>query len=115
MVRSPLAMANLRVCWMGKSDTNCGRCEKCLRTLTAFELFGALDRCATFPPGTWSLKAIASMRLRHDMDRRHIVRLRERVLERGRRDIAQALSQAIRRYDARDIARRLLRVVRRRS
>lgn len=115
IVGSPLAMGNLRVCWMGKSDTNCGRCEKCLRTLTAFELFGALDRCTTFPPGTWSLKAITSMRLRHDMDRRHMVRLRERVAERGRRDIARALSQAIRRYDARKFARKLLRVVRRRS
>src|SRR5690606_35163133 len=35
---SDLAMEYLRVCWAGRSDTNCGECEKCLRTLTEFEL-----------------------------------------------------------------------------
>jgi hypothetical protein len=30
-------------------DRNCGQGEKCLRTLTGFELVGRLDRCTSFP------------------------------------------------------------------
>jgi hypothetical protein len=38
----------LRVCWRHVDEYNCGRCEKCLRTMTALEIVGALDRCPTF-------------------------------------------------------------------
>lgn len=31
---------NLRVCWQGKElDKNCGRCEKCIRTILSFRIF----------------------------------------------------------------------------
>ncbi len=46
---SPLAMRWLRVCWQNLGSTyNCGRCEKCLRTMIGLELAGALGRCRTF-------------------------------------------------------------------
>lgn len=33
----PEAMQNLRVCWQGEQkDRNCGRCEKCIRTILSF-------------------------------------------------------------------------------
>jgi len=39
----------LRVCWQNKELAyNCGRCEKCLRTMIALHLAGALSRCRTF-------------------------------------------------------------------
>jgi hypothetical protein len=35
----PDAMAHLRVCWEGpQQDYNCGRCEKCIRTMLSFRL-----------------------------------------------------------------------------
>lgn len=35
------AKQNLRVCWQGQEpDKNCGRCEKCLRTILIFRIFG---------------------------------------------------------------------------
>ncbi len=35
------AMANLRVCWQGSQfDKNCGRCEKCIRTILNFRVMG---------------------------------------------------------------------------
>jgi hypothetical protein len=47
--QSPLALANLRVCWMaGSTEYNCGECEKCLRTMIALHAAGVLDRCTTF-------------------------------------------------------------------
>jgi hypothetical protein len=45
-----LAMRHLRVCWsMHGTSMNCGGCEKCMRTMTALFLAGALHRAPTFP------------------------------------------------------------------
>ena len=43
----PEAMKYLRVCWEGeRGDRNCGRCEKCIRTILAFRAAGAgLPEC----------------------------------------------------------------------
>ncbi len=42
------ARASLLVCWEGGRARNCGTCAKCLRTMTALHLVGALDACPTF-------------------------------------------------------------------
>jgi hypothetical protein len=94
-------MQHLRVCWMDQSDRNCGKCEKCLRTLTAFELLGKRDRCVTFPTDAWSLDALASLRYRNDLDRRYMTRLSEHARAQGREDIAKAIDHAVSRYDFR--------------
>lgn len=45
-----VVLDHLRVCWDKYTTTvNCGRCEKCVRTMFALEAVGALTRCATFP------------------------------------------------------------------
>ncbi len=37
----PEALQHLRVCWQGKQkDRNCGRCEKCVRTILNFRVMG---------------------------------------------------------------------------
>jgi hypothetical protein len=37
----PAALQSLRVCWEGKErDRNCGRCEKCIRTILGFRVMG---------------------------------------------------------------------------
>jgi hypothetical protein len=49
IARSGLALSTLRVCWDNEqSEYNCGRCEKCLRTMLALHVASALDRCSTF-------------------------------------------------------------------
>ncbi len=49
IAKSPLALRNLRVCWKQvKGKYNCGRCEKCLRTMMELELAGALSQAKTF-------------------------------------------------------------------
>jgi hypothetical protein len=42
------ALKHLRVC-CATGDYNCGRCEKCLRTMINLFVVGALDRSETFP------------------------------------------------------------------
>jgi len=47
---SPLALRHLRVCYMNrKGSYNCGRCEKCLRTMTALYALGKLSQAKTLP------------------------------------------------------------------
>jgi len=46
---SDIALQNLRVCWKNRSGLlNCGRCEKCIRTMIGLKIASALDRCAVF-------------------------------------------------------------------
>jgi hypothetical protein len=56
------ALDVLRVCWQHVDRYNCGRCEKCLRTMVALEATGALDRCPTFVAGL-DLDTVAGLRL----------------------------------------------------
>jgi hypothetical protein len=62
--QSPLALKHLRVCYANqKSAYNCGKCEKCLRTMVSLSAAGVLDKAETFPaeidPGRLAAVAIA--------------------------------------------------------
>src|SRR5699024_9178699 len=46
--RSQLALDTLQVCFHTDQPSNCGRCEKCLRTMTSLTAAGALDNATTF-------------------------------------------------------------------
>ena len=49
LATSSTALGTLRVCWENPDSAyNCGRCEKCLRTMVNLQVAGALDRCTTF-------------------------------------------------------------------
>lgn len=50
IARHELPMRHLRVCCVNDPESyNCGRCEKCLRTMVNLRVVGALDRCESFP------------------------------------------------------------------
>ena len=48
VAKHPEAIEGLRVCWQSFSDNNCGRCEKCIRTMIDLELCGVLSQIPTF-------------------------------------------------------------------
>lgn len=46
---SDIALKNLRVCWKNrKGSLNCGRCEKCIRTMIGLNVLGVLNRTNVF-------------------------------------------------------------------
>src|SRR5215472_907065 len=50
IARSPVALEHLRVCFANeKGAYNCGRCDKCLRTMINLFVAGALEKSGTFP------------------------------------------------------------------
>jgi hypothetical protein len=46
IAHDPLVQRSLQVCWQGRSERNCGRCDKCLRVLTSLALEGELASTA---------------------------------------------------------------------
>jgi hypothetical protein len=78
----PVAMRYLRVCLARDTDYNCGRCEKCIRTIINLRAAGASGRCETLPeeldPAT-----IASIDLEGDEAKRLRVLENLRALERS--------------------------------
>jgi hypothetical protein len=76
-----LALRWLRVCWENPNgEYNCGRCEKCLRTMIGLRAAGALDRCETLPSEI-DLRTVAAMELDSEYELRYARENRE-ALER---------------------------------
>ena len=49
IARSPLALEHLRVCFANERGAyNCGKCDKCLRTMINLYAAGALEKSSTF-------------------------------------------------------------------
>ena len=63
IAKSDVALNSLRVCFVGHNlPYNCGRCEKCIRTMINLHCVDALDRCTTFE-NQLNTKHIEKMRL----------------------------------------------------
>jgi hypothetical protein len=90
------ALPGLRVCWESKSDLNCGNCMKCLQTMIALELLGALGRADSFPMSL-DTRRVRRLDCRHAWDFRELNDLRLLAVECGRRDLVRALDHAMRR------------------
>lgn len=69
LAKSDLALQSLRVCFHNlDSAYNCGRCEKCVRTMINLHAAGALARCTTFP-NQLDLKRIKRLAIMKDAER----------------------------------------------
>ncbi len=84
-------LRHLFVChsWPGPDAPNCGRCEKCLRTLAEILVCGALDRAESFPRGSLSAERISGSEL-HDDSAVFWAPLAAALREAGRDDLAGA-------------------------
>lgn len=62
LAEEPLVHQHLRVCWEYlEPGANCGRCEKCVRTMVMFAGAGTLDRLQTFPTSGDLPAAVAAL------------------------------------------------------
>lgn len=97
IARSQAALDDLRVCWRSGTERNCGRCGKCLRTMIPLELYGALERCSSFP--VRNLDLITASRLLADTPLREtqLLHMRDYAIRIGRPELARALGRSWRR------------------
>jgi hypothetical protein len=92
---STIALAHLRVCWQAAGHGgNCGRCQKCLLTMLMLETAVGLSRCPTFPPRLAD-ERVRELAVETTWDRRHLSRLRERAVEKGRQDIVGTVDRLL--------------------
>ena len=103
VAESALALRSLRVCWRSRSDHNCGDCEKCYRTMTTLSLLGALNKCSTFPAGSFDPRRIDRIFCRSDGAVAFMREIRELADAKGQMAVVRAIDRSFAR------SRRLLR------
>jgi len=95
VAQTPIALETLHVCWEERSERNCGRCEKCFRTLLALEILGLRERASSFPKEPLDLGRLAQVWKDRPIVVATYVRLRTHALEAGRHDVASAIDACI--------------------
>jgi hypothetical protein len=95
------ALANLFVCFEGplpEGSANCGRCEKCLRTMTELLVCEVLDHCRTFPKRNVEVEEIEVMSVGYhpEMFPTYWAPLVEPLEALGRSDLAGAIARKLR-------------------
>jgi hypothetical protein len=89
------ARRTLRVCWRNPDQAyNCGRCEKCLRTMTTLAAYGVLERFETFPD-TLTVRAVSGLRLRGQAAQRNARRNIDLLARNGVRPDLQRAWQGV--------------------
>ncbi len=90
---SEAALQNLRVCNNYKSYRpgllNCGRCEKCLRTMLALEIVGVLDRTEVFQ----ARDLHKTMSLQKELDPYYYLELLPYLRDKGLGDLAKIIER----------------------
>lgn len=112
---SDTALRHLRVCyWNTDGAYNCGRCEKCTRTMLGLAACGKLGAARTFPDGI-DASLIRSLKL-HQRDARHYAVANYRGLrqQRGNARLVRALRFALARGWAAEVKNRTITHVKRR-
>ncbi len=87
----------LRVCWES-DEYNCGKCEKCLRTMISLRLLGLPS--TSFPP-LRSMDAVANVWISDENEKAFIADNLALAEERGDQELAQALRKSIGSYERR--------------
>ena len=103
-----VALKQLRVCNEKASyqegNYNCGNCEKCVRTMTAFLSLGLLDQIATFKEKDVSQdKLVKTCHLSDSYEVNCYRELIEPLASLGRYDLTEGIEQIIKRYYEKDL------------
>lgn len=92
----PQALKSLHVCNRATDpSTNCGDCEKCVRTMLALEALGILADVPTFRADTVTLTDVANVHLYTAALEGEYRELLQPLRERGRSDLAHAVQRRI--------------------
>jgi hypothetical protein len=100
-----IAIESLRVCFENRDDSyNCGKCEKCLRTMLALRALGIMDRCKTFDQKL-DAEAVSHMKIREQLLPFAEENLRALESSGNNPELAEALRSCIKNYKYRELSR----------
>jgi hypothetical protein len=107
LIDRPETYDRLRVCWIQDIGLrNCGECEKCVRTMTALEILGALDRYQTFSTPERTRHNLRNLQHRTHQSRAFARELLGEALEKNRYGIAMDLAYSLLKREVRHRWRR---------
>jgi hypothetical protein len=96
------ALKRLRVCnnttRVRSEALNCGKCEKCIRTMLGLLALGVLHKVQVFPTHDVSADLVRSVRLNH-VSVRSYHELLAPLAEKGRKDLVSAIKANINQYE----------------
>lgn len=107
IVGSHEAQQNLRVCWQPVEEYNCGRCEKCIRTMVSIDLVGDISKYKKVFPVTYSPTMISETSIINDAQKSMAVDSYKYAESVGRKDVSGMLKALIDRYDSLNIYNQL--------
>jgi hypothetical protein len=97
LATSEVALQSVRVCWENRGGSyNCGRCEKCVRTMVNFRIAGALERCTAFPRPL-DLSEVARLPIPDECARVFVEDNLEAAREIGDADLVRAIAASLNR------------------
>jgi hypothetical protein len=92
----PTAMDNMRVCLANVPDRlNCGRCEKCVRTMTGLVAIGALEDCGAFEEKDVTPEMFDAFRINIRHREPFYQELLEPLAARGRFDLVEVIRRKL--------------------
>ncbi|MHC4742364.1 MAG: hypothetical protein ACYS8Z_10650 [Planctomycetota bacterium] len=107
-------LQNLRVCTQiisalksASAGLNCGKCEKCIRTMTALVAAGALERTRAFPESDVSKAMLKSVDITHHFPAEQYRELIKPLQSQGRDDLVRAIRRMLLIYRIRKGAARI--------
>jgi hypothetical protein len=102
----PAALSVLEVCLHHELPApgvvNCGRCEKCVRTMLALEAVGRLDAAVTFPARERLAQTLSALRLAGAVPVGYASELLRGLEAAGRHDLARLLERKMRDAERRE-------------
>jgi hypothetical protein len=96
VARHKLALSHLHVCWVNSTASNCGKCFKCIRTMAALHMFGALQVHNPFPVD-FQLGSLAGLYIENSDQEDFIKELHDLAVQMGFREIQFVSLQVLRR------------------
>lgn len=92
---SETALRHLRVCYAAQRHDNCGKCAKCIHTMTALDMFGYAYKAPAFDWSGYSMEALAGLFLKNDLQIYRVERLLTVARSTGRQDVQAAAQRSI--------------------
>lgn len=89
-----VARRHLRVCWQNTGRYNCGKCDKCLRTMIALSLTGVLSDFETFESEV-PLDAVRALKISGRSGRSFVLENLEYAEQQGNAEIAEVLRKLV--------------------
>jgi hypothetical protein len=93
-----VGLQNIRVCPVNWPGVNCGKCEKCLRTMLALAAVGALDRCSSFDGSLLTQASARGIQIVGDNQAAFYAELIDPLRAVGRKDLADAVEFVLATY-----------------